>query len=314
MKNAVTENQTAEQAYHLTALALFAAWLLTTMLLWWFALYQTAASTPEWLLRARAVCFGTTESGLPDTYGWTVLTLAPLSFLAALIAALYGELRAGLARVAKGAAGKVALLATLLLVSYQVAWAAQRIQNGLDVAFASFAPDDEGRLPANYPRLDRPAPEFSLLNHRGEDVSLASVSGQPVILTFAFAHCRTVCPALVASAKRAMAELPPGSARLLVITLDPWRDTPGSLPALSEKWAFPQGAHLLSGAVEEVVQVLKNYNVPAARDLRTGDINHPPLVYIINPEGRIVYALNNPSPQWLRDAVLNAASKKQTES
>ncbi|MCB0343855.1 MAG: SCO family protein [Bdellovibrionales bacterium] len=291
-------------SYAFTALALLIGWLLATMILWWFALYQTAESTPEWLLRARAVCFGTNESGLPDTYGWTVLTLAPLSMLLSLIVALGAEVRASLSFLTKRLAGKLAILGVSLLVSLQVAWATQRIQDGLAVTYTSFAPEGDEALPTTYPRTSRDAPDFELIDQTGQHVSLAKLSEKPLILTFAFAHCRTVCPALVASARSAIAPLPLDGVGLAVVTLDPWRDTPGALPHLAKKWNMPKNAHVLSGEATQVMKVLEDYGVPTSRDTRTGDISHPPLVYVIGPNSKIQYTMNNPSPRWLRDAVL----------
>ena len=58
--------------------------------------YRAPDITPEWLLRAQSVCFGTTQTGLPDTYGWLVLALGPLSMLLGLVVALGRDLRCGL--------------------------------------------------------------------------------------------------------------------------------------------------------------------------------------------------------------------------
>jgi cytochrome oxidase Cu insertion factor (SCO1/SenC/PrrC family) len=46
--------------------------------------------------------------------------------------------------------------------------------------------------------------------------------------------------------------------------------------------------------VEEVNKVLDAYNVARTRDEKTGDVVHPSLVYVINSDGRLHYALNSP--------------------
>ncbi|RMH18753.1 MAG: hypothetical protein D6701_05885, partial [Gemmatimonadetes bacterium] len=43
---------------------------LVTVLWWAFALWPLPSEAPAWLGRARAICFNTTETGLPDASGW----------------------------------------------------------------------------------------------------------------------------------------------------------------------------------------------------------------------------------------------------
>ena len=280
-------------------------WLMVTMFLWWFALYQTPEAAPDWLVRARAVCFGTDETGLPDTYGWWVLILAPLSFLAALLVTFSSELTEGVPKASASTAGKFNLLLLTLLVITECAWATQRIREGLAIANADYGPDISTALPEGYPKTMRPAPPFALVDQDGQRVSLEELKGNSVILTFAFAHCKTVCPTLVNTGRMAMNELAEDRARLLVITLDPWRDTPGALPSLAKRWKFSKKSHLLSGEVSEVNNVLASYNVPTTRSDKTGDIVHPALVYILDPDMKIAYTFNNPPRSWLTQAVRN---------
>ena len=57
--------------------------------------------------------------------------------------------------------------------------------------------------------------------------------GRVTLLTFAYGHCQTVCPGLLASLR---SQVKPGGPRLVVVSLDPWRDTCGSLKGLAEHW------------------------------------------------------------------------------
>jgi len=100
----------------------------------------------------------------------------------------------------------------------------------------------------------------------------------------------------------AAGKLPEDKVKVMVITLDPWRDTPGALPGLAKSWDFPDNAHLLSGDVDDVNNALDRYNVARGRDNKDGQITHPPLVYIVDDEGNIAYTLNNPSTRWLAEA------------
>jgi protein SCO1/2 len=150
---------------------------------------------------------------------------------------------------------------------------------------------DEETLPDTYPRLDRAAPSLGLIDQRGDTIALATFSGSITLVTFAFAHCETVCPAVVRDvleAHRLLADSVPMAA--VVVTLDPWRDTPSRLPYVAQKWELGEAEHVVSGSVEHVEAVLDAWNVPRRRDPQTGDVTHPALVYLVDPNGTIVYA------------------------
>jgi cytochrome oxidase Cu insertion factor (SCO1/SenC/PrrC family) len=91
---------------------------------------------------------------------------------------------------------------------------------------------------------------------------------------------------------------------VLLVTLDPWRDTPSALPGIAARWSIPEGFHVLSsGRAQEVVDVIRAYGVPFERDERTGDIAHPGLVFLIDAGGRLAYTFNNPPPTWIREGL-----------
>ena len=281
---------------------LLLVWLAITMLLWLMAFYRAPDATPEWLLRAQSVCFGKTENGLPDTYGWMLLGPGPLSFLIGLFVAMGSEVRRGLAALVRSGIGKTLLAVLLATLLWEGIWIKQRVGEGLAVARAVYDFQTSEDLPPNYPRTHRPAAPFQLLDQHGSHISPAAFRGKVVFLTFAFAHCQTVCPAIINSVLHATRDLPSEQTEILVVTLDPWRDTPGSLPTLARHWELAQNAHVLSGSVDQVMQVLDQYQVPRERNLKTGDIIHPALVYVIDPDGKIAYSFNSPHPGWLSQA------------
>ena len=95
----------------------------------------------------------------------------------------------------------------------------------------------------------------------------------------------------------------PQQVEVLVVTLDPWRDTPRTLPTLANGWNLGANAHVLSGPVDDVMAVLDQYNVPRQRDEKTGDVTHPALVYVLDKNGDLAYGFNNPNADWLATAV-----------
>lgn len=265
------------------ALALIAA---ITVAWWAFALWPLPAEAPGWLARTRYVCFGTTASGLPNGGGWVLLIAEPLSLTALLLAVWGGAVRDGLRAAAARPWGRAALRLSVVALLVGVTAAAWRVRS----VFASGLPELAAFAPETYPRLDRPAPPLALEDHRGDSVTLDRFRGRPVLLTFAYAHCQTVCPLLVhdvRAARRRADELAPVA---LVVTLDPWRDVPTRLPHIAESWGLEEDEHLLGGSVDAVEEALDAWNVARFRDPNTGEVEHPSLVYLLDSDGRIAYA------------------------
>lgn len=260
---------------------------------WWaLALWPVPGETPAWLARTRAACFGASESGLPDASGWIMLIGQPIGMLGVLVVGWPRATRQGLSLLAGSGMGRLALGVTALLIPLGLGAAGFRVSTAWGVG-ATTGPSGAELPPAEYPRLDRAAPGLTLTDQSGEPFALERYRGRAVLVTFAFAHCETMCPVLVrdvlAAQHRARAEAV-GDPAVAVVTVDPWRDTPRRLPALAEQWALAADGHVLSGPVEEVLTALEAWNVPIRRDERTGDITHPALIYVIDRDGRMAYA------------------------
>jgi protein SCO1/2 len=145
--------------------------------------------------------------------------------------------------------------------------------------------------PDDVPRLDRPAPALALVDQRGERIGLERFRSRPLLVAFAYAHCTTVCPLIVHDALEAQRRLAPVRASLVVVTLDPWRDTPDRLPAMAEAWRLGPDAYVASGDTSVVERTLDAWSVPRARDMQSGDVTHPALIYLVDGAGRIRYAV-----------------------
>lgn len=286
----------------------FLAWLAITVGWWALALAPAPAVPPDWLVVARQVCFGATATGLPDTYGWLVLCMAPASLLGFLLVVWGQQLGRNLRTLSHTPRGRLAVGLVAVVPLVGVVLVAQRVSTAQQVRTALEPEGAMTALPENWPYLARPAPALHLLDQQGRPTTLTDAHGNILILTFAFAHCQTICPAIVHTARAALQEAAGSAPHLWVITLDPWRDTPGALPTLAAEWQV-QGDRMrvLSGEVDTVLAVLNAYNVPYQRDLKNGDIAHAALVYVIDTTGQIAYAFNNPSRAWLTEAIRRIA-------
>ena len=276
-----------------------AALVVITVAWWALALWPVEGVPPAWLERARAVCFNAGPSGLPDASGWMLLVGQPVGMLALLMVIAGNAVREGVRRAFGSPAGVLAIAAASGLLAAGVVLAAVRVAGApRDAEWLEAASQ---RVPTSYPRLDRPLPEVTgLVDQRGDAFNWERVAGRPALLTFGFGHCATICPMTVMNARQVQARFRAEGHEmvLVVITLDPWRDTPARLPALARQFHLGPGAeederidsYLLSGPVEEVNAGLDALQVARQRVADTGDIVHPALVYLLDGRGTIVYA------------------------
>ncbi|HJR41998.1 MAG TPA: SCO family protein [Gemmatimonadaceae bacterium] len=282
------------------ALAALAAILLITASWWALALWPLGDGSPEWLARTREVCFGAVGDGLPDGGGWTLLVGQPLGMLLLLVIAWGDEVRAGFRWLLDGVAGQITVgLASAAVVAGLVGVGA-RVR---DASAQEFSPSNMEALGRELTRIDDVPAKLALVNQDGRTITLDAYHGRAVLVTFAYAHCTTVCPLVVHSAlvarDRIAESAPERTPVVVVVTLDPWRDTPARLPALARKWGVTGDAHVLSAEAEVVERTLNAWRIPRVRNERTGEISHPSLVYVIGPTGRMNYVVQGSVEQIL---------------
>jgi protein SCO1/2 len=278
-------------------------WIVATLSWWAFAFAPLPASPPEWLEAARSVCFGAMESGWPEPSGWILLIVAPGTLLVPIVALWGNELVAAARRLARRRTGQALVALVLLAVAVEGTWVAAKLRAARRIATAGGAVlDRPAALPRDYPRRTAMAPDFALVDQHGDTIALHRFRGRPLVLAFVFAHCQTMCPLLVETVKGAARGPRPGAA--LLVTLDPWRDTVGTLPAIARRWDVPRGVHVLSARrVDDVLGVVSAYDVPFQRDEKTGDVAHPGLLFVIDGDGRLAFTFNNPPLAWVTEAL-----------
>ncbi len=71
------------------------------------------------------------------------------------------------------------------------------------------------------------APDFRLRNQEGEPVSMRSLRGQPVVVTFLYTHCQDTCPIQAQTVRGALDQLG-HDVPALAVAVDPPNDTPQS--------------------------------------------------------------------------------------
>ena len=137
-------------------------------------------------------------------------------------------------------------------------------------------------------RQGRSAPPFSLIDQRGQAVSLESLRGRPVAMTFVYGNCHASCPLLIQRLKALETRAAGTDAAFVAVSLDPERDTPVALRAVAAHWELSDRWHLLTGDPAAVRRVLRDYAIQWA-PLPDGEIAHENVIILIDRRGRLAF-------------------------
>ena len=247
------------------------------------ALVLLAPASPSWAIGLLTFCGYDAARG--QIRAETFLVLMAQSYLmAGIVALLYWPdlLRWFSQRIVN----RWALAATFLapLLGVYVA-----LQDGR-LVFAGSARDDAIlRGPAT-------APNFDLVDQHGWQVTLDSLKGKVVLVTFFYANCYESCPVLMHNVQAVLDRFPyDGTGRHLLgvaITVDPSHDRPGMLASVADRWHLDHKRFLLlTGDISQVNQALDGFGI-FRQTLADGRIIHSNLILLLDQKGRKAYALD----------------------
>jgi protein SCO1/2 len=152
----------------------------------------------------------------------------------------------------------------------------------------------------------RRAPDFSLLDQTGAPVSLRSLRGRPILLTFLDSRCARDCP----SAGRSLADVQRSLGRahvvIAVVSVDPWADTPTTAAAYAHKSGWTGRWYWLFGNRARLAPVWNAYSIGVKR--YRGSITNTLALYVIDSRGYLRSAFAFPfSPASVADDVRGLA-------
>ena len=132
-------------------------------------------------------------------------------------------------------------------------------------------------------------PDLSLVDQDGNRVDIASLAdaSEPVVVTFVFTTCTTICPVMTATFARLDRELGKEGAgvKLVSVSIDPEYDTPSVLRQYADRWKASDDWRFLTGDLDDVNVLLRSFHA------YYGDkMNHKPL-YLMKAPG---------TDQWVR--------------
>ena len=160
--------------------------------------------------------------------------------------------------------------------------------------------------------LDRlkPAPPLALHNYTGQRVSLATMRGKAVLVTFVYTHCPDVCPLIVSNLAAAQRQLASGAGRLriLAVTVDPRRDTPSAIGEFLRVRSALGRMSFLLGTRSQLLRTWKAWDVGVTEDNKQLTTGHTAIVYGITASGRmaVVYPSDFTPAQIIHDVPLLA--------
>ena len=136
-------------------------------------------------------------------------------------------------------------------------------------------------------KLSGAAPGFTLIDQFGKRVSLRSLRGKVVVVSFNDPKCTTICPLTTTALLRAKQLLGPSASRveLLGVGANPeatqvkWVRAYSQAHGMVHKWRF------LTGSLPQLKRVWRAYHVEAA--VVDGSIDHTPATFVIDSRGRL---------------------------
>lgn len=180
----------------------------------------------------------------------------------------------------------------------------------------------EGNLANRYPNLDglgldfhgtpflpaKPAPDFELVDQRGNPFRLSDQQGHAVVLFFGYTTCPDVCPTTLLQYRQVKQKLGPDAdgVRFVFVTVDPERDTPERLAGYVDR--YDPSFYGLTGARDVLEELWDAYDIyidiTEVPDSPVGYwVDHTAHSFVIDPEGQLIglYPFGIPYEYVVRD-------------
>ena len=130
------------------------------------------------------------------------------------------------------------------------------------------------------------------INQDGQEVSLKSFIGKPVVLTMFFANCTYACPLLVNDVQRMESSLSANNRnnyRFILVSIDPERDTPAKLKIYAKEHGLDLSRWtLLTGKSEDVMELAVLTGFKYKKDEK-GNYSHSNIITLLNEKGEIAH-------------------------
>jgi cytochrome oxidase Cu insertion factor (SCO1/SenC/PrrC family) len=148
------------------------------------------------------------------------------------------------------------------------------------------------RPDAVWPAGARLAPDFRLRDQGGRPISLHSLRGRPVILTFIDPLCRNLCPLEAQVLTHVVRQLAPlARPALVAVSVNPGADTPANLRLDVQKWRLTPSWRWALGPPSRLAVVWRDYQIGVRvtkvviAGVAVREVAHTEAAYVIDSRG-----------------------------
>jgi cytochrome oxidase Cu insertion factor (SCO1/SenC/PrrC family) len=190
-------------------------------------------------------------------------------------------------RAAVLAPAVAAVLATVALAGCGAAAQSPRSSAIPPMSAASQAAMENPNLDLGTSLGGKPAPDFTLVNQFGQQMSLSQFRGRVVLLSFEDSECTTVCPLTTQSmviAKELLGKAG-DSVQLLGVDANPDAIAVSDVRSYSQAHGMTNHWDFLTGTLPQLKSVWQKYNI--AVQIEAGQIDHTPALYVVNQQGTL---------------------------
>jgi protein SCO1 len=169
--------------------------------------------------------------------------------------------------------------------------------------------EEEFEFRADALRIALTPPDFTLINQHEETVTLSDFRDRVVVITSVYASCADTCPVILDQARNVLRDLSDEEREevvLMAITMQPEKDTPDLLRQIARFYRLEDyNAHLLTGDVDYVNNILDRFNVARYERDGSADMDHANLFIIIDKGGKIAYrfTIGERQKDWMTQAL-----------
>ncbi len=133
---------------------------------------------------------------------------------------------------------------------------------------------------------------FHLIDQDGKPADQKVLTGKWTVLFFGYTYCPDACPTTLTKLGAATLKLGAkgDDLQVVLITIDPERDTPAKLKQYLSSPVFPKKMTALTGTPAQIASVAKNYGVYYAKNGAGTDylMDHSTAIYLFDPKGHFV--------------------------
>ena len=155
---------------------------------------------------------------------------------------------------------------------------------------------------------------FHLIDQDGKPADQKVLTGKWTALFFGYTYCPDACPTTLTKLGAATLKLGArgDNLQVVLISIDPERDTPAKLKQYLSSPVFPKKMTALTGSPAQIAAVAKNYGVYYAKNGEGADylMDHSTAIYLFDPKGHFAQLVRPDIPPDELAATIGEAMAK----